>query len=295
MRFVQVSGAVTAILITLTIQILPVTLILQILNIIYRDYKPIKASSPWLNHLIFTGCYLIEISNTMLVVTQTETYKKSFRSDIKEHIFNIFPWFLSTGITLIIGTVFVKTLRLHRIYIESKRLSLANMTYMNNKPLGGSVILLVCVDLLICLIWTTAVRLKITTVRKIQLLQGDKFPVVLMYDSFLSRFLIYWLIVLIIPKVVLTLGSFVLALLTRFNMALKEFKTRNVVIFVYLLTATSGLVLPAYFATVYEASVDTNISVMIICVFLHLSVYICVFFLLLPPILILIKDKCLCC
>ena len=294
-RFVQVSGAVVAILITLTILILPVTLILQILNIIYRDYKPIKASSSWLNHLIFTGCYLIQISNTMLVVTQTETYQKSFRSDIKEHIFNIFPWFLSTGITLIIGTVFVKTLRLHRIYIKAKRLSLANMTYMNNKPLGGSVILLVCVDLLICLIWTTADRLKITTVRKIQLLQGDKFPVVLMYDSFFSRFLIYWLIVLIFPKVVLTLGSFVLALLTRFNMALKEFKTRNVVIFVYLLTATSGLVLPAYFATVYEASVDTNISVLIICAFLHLSVYICVFFLLLPPILILIKDKCLCC
>ena len=91
MRFVQVSGAVAAVLITLTILILPVTLILQILNIVYRDYKSIKASSPWLNDLIFTGCYLIEISNTMLVVTQTETYKKSFRSDIKEHIFNIIP------------------------------------------------------------------------------------------------------------------------------------------------------------------------------------------------------------
>ena len=294
-RFVQVSGAVVAILITLTILILPVTLILQILNIIYRDYKPIKASSPWLNHLIFTGCYLIQIGNTMLVVTQTEAYQKSFRSDIKEHIFNIIPWFLSTGITLIIGTVFVKTLRLHRIYIKSKRLSLASMTYMSNKPLGCSVILLVCVDLLICLIWTTADRLKITTVQKIQLLQGDEFPVVLVYDSFLSRFSVYWLIVLIFPKVVFTLGSFVLALLTRFNMALKEFKTRNVVIFVYLLTATSGLVLPAYYATVYEASVGTSISVLFICVFLHLSVYMCVFFLLLPPILILIKDKCLCC
>ena len=294
-RFVQVSGAVAAILITLTILILPVTLILQILNIVYRDYKPIKASSPLLNHLIFTGCYLIQISNTMLVVTQTETYQKSFRSDIKEHVFNIIPWFLSTGVTLIIGTVFVKTLRLYRIYIKAKRLSLANMTYMSNKPLGGSVTLLVCVDLLICLIWTTVDRLKITTVRKIQLLQGDEFPVVLVHDSFLSRFSVYWLILLIFPKVVLTLGSFVLALLTRFNMALKEFKTRNVVIFVYLLTATSGLVLPAYFATVYEASVDTSISVLIICVFLHLSVYICVFFLLVPPIVILIKDKCLCC
>ena len=170
------------------------TLILQILNIIYRDYKPIKASSPWLNHLIFTGCYLIEISNTMLVVTQTETYNKSFRSDIKEHIFNIIPWLLSSGITLIIGTVFVKTLRLHRIYIKSKRFSLANMTYMSNKALGGSVILLVCVDLLICLIWTTADRLTITTVRKIQLLQSDEFPVVLVYDNFLSHFSVYWLI-----------------------------------------------------------------------------------------------------
>ena len=57
------------------------------------------------------------------------------------------------------------------------------VTYM---PLGGSVILLVCVDLLaVCLIWTTADRLKITTVRKIQLVQGDEFPVVLVYDSFL--------------------------------------------------------------------------------------------------------------
>ena len=288
-RLVQVSRAVAAVLITLTILILPVTLILQILNIVYRDYKSIKASSPWLNHLIFTGCYFIEISNTILVVLQADIYKNSFRSDIKEHIFNIIPWFLSTGITLIIGTIFVKTLRLYRIYIKAKRFSLASMTYMSNKPLGSSVILLVCVDLLICLIWTTVDRLKITTVRKIQLLQGDEFPVVLVYDSFLSRFSVYWLIVLISPKVVLTLGSLILALLTRFN--IKEFKTGNVVIFVYLLTATSGLVLPAYFATVYEASVDSSISVMIICVFLHLSVYICVFFLLLPPILNLIKTK----
>ena len=288
-RLVQVSRAVAAVLITLTILILPVTLILQILNIVYRDYKSIKASSPWLNHLIFTGCYFIEISNTILVVLQADTYKNSFRSDIKERIFNTIPWFLSTGITLIIGTVFVKTLRLYRIYIKAKRFSLASMTYMSNKPLGSSVILLVCVDLLICLIWTTADRLKITTVRKVQLLQGDEFPVVLVYDSFLSRFSVYWLIVLISPKVVLSLGSLILALLTRFN--IKEFKTGNVVIFVYLLTATSGLVLPAYFATVYEASVDSSISVMIICVFLHLSVYICVFFLLLPPFLNLIKTK----
>ena len=283
-RFVQVSRAVAAVLITLTILILPVVLTLQILNIVYRDYKPIKASSPWLNHLIFTGCYFIEISVSLYVVTETF---KSLNSNIREYLCNMFPWFLTTGFTLIIGTVFVKTWRLHRIYTQSKRFLVANMAYMNNKLLGSIVIILASLDVLVCLIWALIDRLEINTKRTMQLLQGEEFPVVVVYDRCSSKFEIYWLIVLFSPKVVLTLGSFFLALLTRFSM--KEFRTINVVIFVYLLTIISGLMLPLY-AILYLIDVDLSVSVLVICLFLNLLIYFCVFLVLLPPVYIMVKK-----
>ena len=281
----HVNIVVAVILLVVTILIMPVAIFLQIISIVYRHYKPIKASSPLLNHLVFSGCYFIEVSAAVYVSTEIHD---AITSTVRLYLCNVIPWLLSIGITLIIGTVFVKTWRLHRIYAHSKKLKSVPISYMSNKLLGGIVIFLVCVDILVCIIWTSVDRLDVIQTKEIQLMEDEELPVITIIESCSSEFLTYWILVLIAPKVALTLCSFFLALMTRFEM--KEFRTRNVVILVYLITILSGLMIPIY-VIISFLDVEITIRVTILCLFLDAVVYICVCLLFLSPTYALIKVK----
>ena len=282
----HINITVVVMLFVVTVLIIPLAIFLQIVNIVYRDCKPIKASSPLLNHLIFAGCYLIELSTVLYILTEAH---EAITSVSGLYLCNLIPWLLTTGTTLIIGTVFVKTWRLHQIYSHSKRLKNTTISYMSNKLLGGVVIFLVCIDILVCIIWASLDTLTIYETKVIQSMEANELPVVTVYDSCSSEFVITWITVLLAPKVVLTLCSFFLALLTRFKM--KEFRTKNVVILVYLISIFSGLMIPIYVIVTF-LSVAITIRVVILCLFLNLMVCICVCFLFLPPIYALVKTKC---
>lgn len=283
----HVDTSVAVILLMITMLTIPLAIILQITSIVYRDYKPIKASSPLLNHLIFFGCYLIEVSAAVYVLTEVH---EAITSVTRLYLCNVIPWLLTTGTTLIVGTVFVKTWRLHRIYAHSKHFRNTPISYMSNKLLGGVVIFLVCIDILVCIIWASVDKLKIYQTKEIKFVEDDELPIVIVVESCNSEFITYWILVLLAPKVTLTLCSFFLALLTRFRM--KEFRTRNVVILVYLITILSGLMIPLY-AIISLLDIEITIRVAILCLFLDLVVYICVCLLFISPTYALIKAKCL--
>ena len=281
----HVNITVAVILLVVTMLIMPVAIFLQIISIVYRHHKPIKASSPLLNHLIFSGCYFIEVSAAVYVLTEIH---ESITSFARLYLCNVTPWLLTTGTTLIVGTVFVKTWRLHRIYAHSKQLKIMPISYMSNKLLGGVVIFLVCVDILVCIIWASVDKLKVYQTKEIQLMEGEELPIIVVVDSCSSEFIAYWILVLLTPKVALTLCSFFLALSTRFKM--KEFRTRNVAILVYLITILSGLMIPIY-VIISFLNVEITIRVAILCLFLDVVVYICVCLLFLLPTFALIKVK----
>lgn len=284
-NLVHVDVTVAGFLLSFTILILPIAISLQVINIVYRDHKAIKASSPWLNHLIFFGCYFIVLSTVVYVLTESYGHLGGV---LRKHLCNFIPWFLATGATLIIGTVFMRTWRLHRIYTHSKRFSVASMTFMNNKLLSLAVVLLATIDILVCVMWISVDKQKTNKTTELKLLEGKEFPVIFVYSSCSSVFTVYWLAVLLAPKFALTLGSFFLALSTRFNM--KEFTTKNVVILVYLMTILSGLMVSIY-AVISIIDVDITIRVTVVCIFLDLTVYICISLLFLPPIYTLVKAK----
>ncbi len=281
----HVNIIVAVILLVVTIFIMPVAIFLQIVSIVYRRHKPIKASSPLLNHLVFSGCYLIQVSAAVYVSTQIH---EAITSVTRLYLCNVIPWLLSTGMTLIIGTVFVKTWRLHRIYAHSKKLKSKPISYMSNKLLGGIVIFLVFIDILVCIIWTSVDKLVVNENKEIRLMAGEELPIIIVNESCSSEFITYWILVLIAPKVALTLCSFFLALMTRFKM--KEFRTSNIAILVYLITTLSGLMIPIY-VIISFLDVEVTIRVTILCLFLDIMVYICVCLLFVSPTYALIKAK----
>ena len=285
----HVNTIVAVILLALTMLIIPAAIFLQIVSIMYRHHKSIKASSPLLNHLIFCGCYLIEVSAAVYVLTEIH---EAIISVANLYLCNVIPWLLTNGITLIVGTIFVKTWRLHRIYARSKQLKVMPMSCMGNKLLGGVVIFLACIDILVCLVWALVDKLKVIQTKEIQLMKDKELPIIVVVESCSSEFIIYWILVLLAPKVALTLCSFFLALLTRFKM--KEFRTRNVVILVYLITILSGLMIPIYIIISF-LDVEITIHVAILCLFFDSVVCICVCLLFLSPTYALVKAKCLSC
>ena len=101
------------------------------LNIYHRNDKRIKASSPLLNHLIFIGGYAIVIG---IVVHCLETV---VHATAQMHLCNFVPFLFSVGITLYLGTSCVKTWKLNRIYVYSRRLDTGDILLIKGHILIG--------------------------------------------------------------------------------------------------------------------------------------------------------------
>ena len=285
-EYVHADVSVAIVLLVFSAITLLLAIPVQMVNICYRNHKTIKASSPILNNLIFLGCYVVIVCVTLHIIVETF---KEIEYLIKLCLCNAIPWLLNIGATLIIGTVCIKTWRLHRIYTNSKRLRRhKKMKCMTNTVLGGLVLLLVVFDIFVCIVWSVTDPLKPKeTNSEMHIVTGNKSPIIAVTEECQSEFIIYWLILLLAPKVALLLCSFFLALLTRIDR--QEFKTINVIVLVYLLAILLGLGVPVY-VIIRIVDVGVTVSVVILSLLLDLTVLICVFALFVPPVYVLIRH-----
>lgn len=284
-RSVQVGIATAIPFLIITAATLLVAIPIQIINIIYRDHKTIKATSPNLNHIIFVGCYLTVFGNMLFIATEGWQHTDNLQ---KSHLCNVIPWFIGVGTSMIIGTVCTKTWRLHRIYASSKRVVRLSPKLLSDPVLGGVVGVFVLIDIVVCLVWVSVDPLTSTRTAKIQVPSGEELPTVDVTVACESTWLIYWSAVFIGYKCLITATAFVLALFTRIKK--KEFKTVNVIVLAYLFAITFGLGVPMYiFVTVLN--VGLSIRFIILCLLINTIVYICLFVLFLPSIMPLIREK----
>ena len=274
--YVQINPNVAIGIFVATTLALIFTVSAQIVNICYRNNKVIKASSPILNHLIFLGCYMIVVGITFYVL---ETFQTTIDVVIRTWFANFVPCLLNIGVTLILGTVAIKTWRLNRIYTSSKKLLRGDIKCIKNHFLVGFVIIFISLDIVVCISWHCVDSAKPSRTDWLGLL-GSK-PTKFVKENFESNYSIYWLTALMIPKVILTLASFLLALSTHMN--IKEFKTINVIILTYFLTIIYGLGIPMYIVF-YFKKVEISVTVVLVSVCLNTSVYLSLLFLFLPLI-----------
>lgn len=282
---VQVSTALAVPFLIMTITTLLVALPIQVLNIVYREHKTIKATSPNLNHIIFIGCYLTILGTTMLIITEGWQHTAT---PSKSRLCNIIPWILSIGTSMVIGTVAMKTWRLHRIYASSKRVVRLSPKLLSDPVLGGTVGVFVAIDVLICLIWVSIDPLTSVQETSIEESEGDELPTIVVTVTCQSKWLIYWSSALIGYKCILTGCSFILALLTRIKK--KEFKTVNIIVMAYLFAITFGLGVPMYTIITF-INFGVMVQFIILCLLIDAIVYICLFALFLPSIIPLIRQK----
>ena len=277
-----VAVPVGIVFLIITVLTLPPTIIVQILNVIKSDYKTIKASSPRINHLAFVGYYLVVLSIILHMTTATFMLSNSIQSTLC----NMVPWSLNIGLSLVLGSLCLKTWRIYHIFHVAMKTT--KQTFIHKDYFLILVILLqLPVDIIVCTLWFT---IDPFTVKGIQTFQyrGDD-PVIFYGKVCHSKHIYYWLLLLTGHKALILLLALTFAVLAR-KVHLKGFETKNVVILVYLLSIVCGLGISLYFTT-YILQLNVNISFSLLCGVLDALLYLCLIFLFLTPLYPLMKER----
>ena len=251
----------------------------HVINIAYRNYTTIKASSYRLNQFVFVGCYLVIIG--VVFYTLSETIQ--INTTTQTGFCNFILWSSNLGLTLILATVCLKTWRLFYIF-KNREVTKLNKMLIKDKTLAGIIVVLILVDIFIGVIWSFIDPLKPKEDTFM-----ERFGVIVTEIKCESKWTEIWLLTTVSYKGVIMLSSLTFALLTR-NVNLKQFETNNVIILVYLLSIISLISVPTYLI-IRVIYVSTTVHFVVISILLDSAVYICLFVLFLPPIIPLFKEK----
>lgn len=145
----RVSLYVVCVMLGISILGLLFSIIILIVNCIYRRHKVIKASSPYLNIVIVFGCIFGFLSISFLSV---ENLDINFNIPPSAYSFlcNFRPWLLSLAFTLSFGALFAKTFRIHLIFKDPWKRKRPVKDY----KLFAMVGMLLVYDILVLTLWS---------------------------------------------------------------------------------------------------------------------------------------------
>lgn len=277
-RVVETPIWVEAIVFVCVIAVLAVTVFFHVVNLKWNRVSSIKATTPALNNFIFLGCYLYMLSIMF----------KSFQGILQNNHpvffrFNCigFMWCESIALTLIYGTICVKTWRLLRIFSHT---SAKMMNNLQTYRLALGILALVCVDVVYNVIWNAVDTWYMETITSSSTLAYT----FVCHCNYLG----VWAGILAAWKVILVLVVVYLSIATR-QIPKKEYKhTRatNSLVYVFIIIHAATLPTNIIFADRTEKGL-VILSYLSICLKNILCVVMCNVFIFLPPVLPHLKSK----
>ena len=272
------------IIVTLAVAVLFVTLfVCQVATFVWWKHKTVKAASPNLNHLIFSGCYLalvgaLSYTNAFVFVDVSEN------SNIVVPVHcSALQWTVTMMYSLVFGTLCAKRWRIYRIF---KGFSAIPMKLLSDKILISMALIPLAIDVVINTLWNIVDPWYFSIKRGTDLLAEA---------TCRTSNDVVWAICVTVPKGVLTAVVLYLAIATR-RIHKKEFRqTKSINSLIYCLTIITGISLSIYFILLQlMVSVWTiSISYLSFCLFDLTFVVLCIVFVLLPPLISPIKEKLL--
>ena len=279
---ISVSPALAAVFIVVDAIAALLVLGIHFLNTACKNHKAIKASSTRLNHFAYAGCYLIILATLMYTIT--ETFPVSIRA--KSVLCNAFPWALSIGLTLVLGTVTAKTWRLYYIFKNSSKLKKSYHLMMSDAVLSVLIIVLVTLVIGLCTAWKIYDPYQ-RNVKQTILPSGD--TLIITKEEFCScKFQGQWIAAIIAFQTVFIILLVFFAFSTR-RIKKKEFQTQSIIVLAYLLTLISVVGGVIYLITVVVES-GVNTSYGILSFLLTSVVYLCTILLFIPAVVYAIDS-----
>ena len=267
---IVISTLITAITLTILITF-------HVATVYYREKRSVKASAPRLSNLIFVGCYFLIIATIMHIsqdsITDAGTAKQLCITNF---------WFTNIGCTLIFGTLLVKLWRLYCIFVRtfsSKERNLSDLM------LFIYVTILCVVDLVLCIVWTSAFPVSVIGVDV-----SKKPPILVIQNE--CQYTWFGLLELLY-KALMLFAVLCLSIINR-HIRQREFKhtvTTNILVCSLASIATFVIPLVAVFRLL---QLDVNVTSFAIFVVLISTVLLFQFLLLLPPLLPVLKKRVTC-
>ena len=279
-----VHPAVTVVFSALIILCTGLLASLHILFICHFNSSPIRASSPRLSQLIFSGCYLVMFLAFILVLVASKCVVSLFDPLSRNHfiVYGMFcyvtNWSVSAGYTLILSSFVVQLWRLYSIFNRHQK----KLRFLSDEFLVCIVFGILGLNCVIKLCWIlTDPPLEVfRMVDVVESYDGSQEPVHLIQFGCGSKTAVRFDAIVITIQVILGLSLVVLSILNR-RIRKRNYTNSGVNVFVYFSTVTG------FFANVFATSVGTTTLLFVVIVwetFFLSSVLILSVFLFLPRV-----------
>ncbi len=258
------------------------TTVILIILLCLRKRPEVKASSLYLNLLIFAGCYATYIAAEMRTASRSFVF---MQSAVFTLICNFEVWFGSIGMTLIFSTLLVRLFRIRYIFFRkygSKRSKFLNDGYL------CLVVLILCSVLLFILVpWTVLDRIqKTSTTRYISDANPPYFEI---HSICSSENLGIWLASSFSYIGVITAVVVFMAVQTR-KIKLSNFKdTKKVNAYVFVTVITVCVLLPLWFVTDMAIMNDVLGHIFLDVAFLAVGFF-CQLYIFVPQVFVTIRN-----
>lgn len=253
------------------------TVFFHLVNTMWVRAKSLKVTSPGLNHMMFSGCYLYLLSILFLSLQMAPSLQQPVLFGVR---CSGFIWCESIALTLIFATISVKLWRIYCIFSHKSAGILKNL---EDYRLVGYVCILLLVDLVINVAWNAIDPWYKDTVAEVTL----QTRVICNCNN-----LIIWLSVLMVIKIMLLLVVFYLSIITR-RIPKREYKqTKSVTALIYSLIFLYCFTIPIHLIFLGKTSTAlVTVSYLALCFKNFVCIILCTVFIFLPPVLPIFREK----
>ena len=266
------------------------TIFLHIISILKRHHPSIKASSLILHHFVFSGCYIWTAASIIYII-----YLKTVSSEDANNYANcchaIWVWLIPVGWTLTFGTLIAKTWRIYRIFVHFRNPG----QLITNQVLITIVMIQLGFDVALGTVWSTVSPAHfVKTTKAIKGNQGNTVTYITQRSCvFIDRSgnrLLFWVLILNIYKGLQIVLLLTLTVLTR-NITNKTFRTFLLRKASYASFVLYILLIPP-FLVLWYVNAEIHADFVLLCTMIIGMFFICFAFILLPPVLPILKQMC---
>ena len=276
---IHIHSSVGIIMLFFTIILALLLVLLHTAFVLWSSHRSIKASSPNLSYLIFSGCYLFSLATVIHTVQEAFLTKYDVVYPV---LCSAVMWCLMLGSSLIFGTIFVRVWRVFRLFKHFRNKSPGILLHDNALICG--VIMFIAVDVVVCILWI--VYSPWTLVQTTETTQNSQ--AIYIRSSCTCQDIEYWTAGVAIYKGGIAILLVIFSVLNR-KIQRKHFShTKKVNVLVYSLTVLGGIGFPLYFLL---KDINIHLSYLNICAFFLITVTLCCVLMFIPPVFPVLKTK----
>ena len=280
----KVSDILIAVFVIIQFVELVAIIILHVLTVMYRGEKSVRASSPKLVHFAFVGNYFLLFGLMLNLFIEIEIQSDKVSGIVCQATWG---WIFPIGFTLTIATVAVRSWRIYRIfahYLDPGR-------FISNTALIVMIVILLCIDLIIAVVWTAVDPLTLVVVE--DSVQVGAARELVLERSCRSQYgwqgYASWLVIVMSIRISLLLMMVTLSLLTR-RIPNKTFATTSLRIFSYTFSCVFFFGFMLYYFFLF-LNLDQNIDYAILFIMLNTCIVLYIACIFIPPLMPIFKEK----